>query len=76
MHPRSIATEMIADKLTEPGDEPLFGRQAIPRVGLASEVAAMVAFLASPASSYCTGGTYLVDGGYMAGQVVPTLPMS
>ena len=76
VHPRSIATEMIADKLSEPGNELLFGRQAIPRVGLASEVAAMVAFLASPASSYCTGGTYLVDGGYMAGQVVPTLPMS
>jgi 3alpha(or 20beta)-hydroxysteroid dehydrogenase len=76
VHPRSIATEMIADKMTEAGDEALFGRQAIPRVGLASEVAAMVAFLASSESSYCTGGTYLVDGGYMAGQVIPTLPMS
>jgi 3alpha(or 20beta)-hydroxysteroid dehydrogenase len=76
VHPRSIATDMIADKMAESGDEALFGRQAIPRVGLASEVAAMVAFLASPESSYCTGGTYLVDGGHMAGQVVPTLPMS
>ncbi len=76
VHPRSIATDMIAGKMAEAGDEALFGRQAIPRVGLASEVAAMVAFLASSESSYCTGGTYLVDGGYMAGQVIPTLPMS
>jgi 3alpha(or 20beta)-hydroxysteroid dehydrogenase len=76
VHPRSIATDMIADKMAEAGDQSLFGRQALPRVGLASEVAAMVAFLASPESSYCTGGTYLVDGGHMAGQIVPTLPMS
>jgi 3alpha(or 20beta)-hydroxysteroid dehydrogenase len=76
VHPRSIATEMIADRMAEAGDEELFDRQAIPRVGLAREVAAMVAFLASPESSYCTGGAYLVDGGHMAGQVMHTLPMS
>jgi 3alpha(or 20beta)-hydroxysteroid dehydrogenase len=76
VHPRSIATEMIAPKIAETGANELFGRQAIPRVGLAKEVAAMVLFLASQESSYCTGGAYLVDGGYMAGQVVPTMPLS
>jgi 3alpha(or 20beta)-hydroxysteroid dehydrogenase len=76
VHPRSIATEMIAPKMAETGASELFGRQAIPRVGLANEVAAMVLFLASPEASYCTGGAYLVDGGYMAGQIVPTMPLS
>jgi 3alpha(or 20beta)-hydroxysteroid dehydrogenase len=76
VHPRSIATEMIAGKMAETGPGELFGRQAIPRVGRANEVASMVLFLASPESSYCTGGAYLVDGGYMAGQVVPTMPLS
>jgi 3alpha(or 20beta)-hydroxysteroid dehydrogenase len=76
VHPRSIATEMIAPKMAETGANELFGRQAIPRVGLANEVAAMVLFLASAEASYCTGGAYLVDGGYMAGQIVPTMPVS
>jgi 3alpha(or 20beta)-hydroxysteroid dehydrogenase len=76
VHPRSIATEMIGAKMAETGATELFGRQAIPRVGRAHEVAAMVVFLASSESGYCTGGAYLVDGGYMAGQIVPTMPLS
>ncbi|WBU52426.1 SDR family NAD(P)-dependent oxidoreductase [Paracoccus sp. SCSIO 75233] len=39
---------------------------AIPmkRYGRAEEVAEMISFLAGDAASYCTGNTYLVDGGY------------
>jgi NAD(P)-dependent dehydrogenase (short-subunit alcohol dehydrogenase family) len=33
-------------------------------MGEPSDVAALALFLASPASSFCTGGTYMVDGGY------------
>jgi 3alpha(or 20beta)-hydroxysteroid dehydrogenase len=36
------------------------------RIGDPNEVAAMVVFLASDAASYCTGGEYVVDGGFTA----------
>ena len=36
-------------------------------VGRPEEVAEMMYFLASDASSFCTGGHYLVDGGLVAG---------
>jgi NAD(P)-dependent dehydrogenase (short-subunit alcohol dehydrogenase family) len=38
--------------------------QPLPRMGEPTDVAALALFLASPASSFCTGGTYMVDGGY------------
>ncbi|MCU0622703.1 MAG: SDR family oxidoreductase [Gemmatimonadaceae bacterium] len=49
-------------------DEKLMGRflkaQPIPRIGEPEDVAGMAVFLASEAASYCTGGVYMVDGGY------------
>ena len=36
----------------------------IPRLGEPEDVAAMAVFLCTPAASYCTGGTFMVDGGY------------
>jgi NAD(P)-dependent dehydrogenase (short-subunit alcohol dehydrogenase family) len=39
---------------------------ALRRIGTPEEVAATVVFLASPASSYVTGTSIIVDGGYLA----------
>ena len=38
----------------------------IGRVGQASEIAEIIAFLASPASSFMTGALVMADGGYTA----------
>jgi NAD(P)-dependent dehydrogenase (short-subunit alcohol dehydrogenase family) len=42
----------------------LAARRPIGRLGTASEVAAVVAFLASPAAFFVTGSAYTIDGGY------------
>ncbi len=39
------------------------------RFGTAGEVAALVAYLASDESAYCTGGEFTIDGGMLAGSV-------
>lgn len=58
--PGAIATSMLDPSLTDWSHLPL-GRPADP-----SEVADLVAFLASSAAAYCTGGEYTVDGGISA----------
>lgn len=49
--------QAIADKV--------LGHQPLRRIGVPDDVAGLALFLASDASAYCTGGVYMVDGGYL-----------
>jgi NAD(P)-dependent dehydrogenase (short-subunit alcohol dehydrogenase family) len=64
--PGMILTPMNQQALDDP--EYLADAEAqIPlrRAGTPADIASMVLFLCSEHASYCTGGTYLVDGGWM-----------
>src|SRR6516162_1898637 len=65
VHPGPIDTEMIRFRTPEQTRERL---QQVPmrRVGSADEVAALVLFLLSDASSYVTGAEVAIDGGAVA----------
>ena len=60
--PGFIATDMT-DALDEAQREALQGQIALARLGSADDIAAAVAFLASPGGAYITGETLNVNGG-------------
>jgi NAD(P)-dependent dehydrogenase (short-subunit alcohol dehydrogenase family) len=69
--PGIIETPMLADAIAAADDPEAYAAgQAdgypIGRIGLAAEVAAVVAFVASDEASFVTGDSWLVDGGYCA----------
>ena len=68
----AICPGLIKTKFSEAlwGTEPILDRflQQIPlnRVGTSEDIAGLAVYLASDAAAYCTGGVYLIDGGYAA----------
>ena len=68
----AICPGLIKTKFSEAlwGNEPILERflQHIPlnRVGTSDDIAGLAVYLSSDAAAYCTGGVYLIDGGYAA----------
>jgi len=66
VRPGAVDTEMLA-ATRELAEEEVLQRIPMRRVGRAEEVARVVVFLLSDASSYVTGAIHPVDGGFGAG---------
>jgi 3alpha(or 20beta)-hydroxysteroid dehydrogenase len=73
VHPGGVFTPMIGDTSAEMFDA-AHQQVALQRAARPEEIAAMVLFLASDEASYCTGGEFVVDGGWLAGDISPFLP--
>ncbi|HJO24836.1 MAG: glucose 1-dehydrogenase [Myxococcota bacterium] len=74
VHPGGVDTPMIAREGGSAGDDDSAGLpNPIPRIARPEEVAELVTWLASDASSYCTGSEFVIDGGGTAGMLLPTL---
>lgn len=62
--PGAMDTQMISEESRAGGGA--VGGLPIPRAGRPEEASALVAFLLSSASSYCTGQEFVIDGGMKA----------
>lgn len=66
--PGIIGTDMTKDLVGNPAAQRgLLARIPKGRVGRPEDVAALAVFLASDEADYCTGSTFYVDGGWLAG---------
>lgn len=75
VHPGGVYTDMHGkDHMTREQADGMYSWQALPRVGMPEEIAAVTAFLASDEGSYCTGSEFVADGGWHAGAIQQGLP--
>jgi 3alpha(or 20beta)-hydroxysteroid dehydrogenase len=72
VHPGTVDTDMVNGPAFASVDRTAyFSGLPVPRIGEPEDVAALVGFLASDASSYITGGEFVIDGGELAGSRRP-----
>ncbi len=74
VHPGAIDTDMVnGPDFAAVDRSAYFSGLPVPRIGDPREVAALVGFLASDASSYITGREFVIDGGELAGSRPPAM---
>jgi 3alpha(or 20beta)-hydroxysteroid dehydrogenase len=73
VHPGGVFTPMNGDLSKEMLDA-AHSQLPLQRSAMPEEIATMVLFLASDEASYCTGGEFVVDGGWLAGDINAFLP--
>jgi NAD(P)-dependent dehydrogenase (short-subunit alcohol dehydrogenase family) len=71
--PGRVETPWVAQRLTEYADpekarREMTATQAVGRMGRPEEIAAAALYLASDESSFVTGSTFMIDGGWSAGK--------
>ena len=67
--PGTVDTPSLHDRMRAQGDyeaahAAFVARQPMGRMGTPEEIAGLAVFLASDESAYCSGATYLIDGGW------------
>jgi 3alpha(or 20beta)-hydroxysteroid dehydrogenase len=80
VHPGYIDTPMLrggpdSDMATEAMFDAFVAQVPAGRMGVPNDITEMVLFLASEASSYCSGAEFVVDGGVIAGPINPGGPL-
>ncbi|MCU0310881.1 MAG: glucose 1-dehydrogenase [Acidimicrobiales bacterium] len=73
VHPGGVFTPMNGDIAKDVFDA-AHRQLPLARSAMPEEIATMVLFLASDEASYCTGAEFVVDGGWLAGDIHPMLP--
>jgi len=77
VHPGGVNTPMVRPHgVSEEAIDQVPAPFPIPRIGRPGEVAELVLWLASDASSYCTGSEFVIDGGMTAGSGAPDIAKS